>query len=442
VPDLLDDLRRYGDAVETAALDRDRPAYVADDEHAELRQRRRRPSRRVVLIGVAASLLVVLFVSLVVLRDDGSDSVRIETPPTTNAPTTSSLPPPAAPPADSTELPQSDVSWIPIEAAPLSPRLGASTVWTGSDMIVWGGVDAAAQGGGSTREDGAIYRINQRSWTLLPPAPISARPAAVSVWTGQEMLVWGVDGNSGLASQLDGAAYDPGSATWRTIAVSPLPSGVSYSGAWTGSELVVIGITPTETVAASYDPVRDSWRPLDPPPFALASSTSRSAAVWTGSHVVTVELVPLDGPLEVLVYDPEADGWETTAPDYSFRSLAVAALDGRAHLVSYSGIEGTVALDPTSGTWDQRVVIPPLGCEAGPTVTAMSSTLLIQDGCGRTGIYDPSARTFQPIHNPLEGAAVTYGQLTSVVWTGERLVGLGFTVSGSTSQSKAWIFTP
>ena len=65
-----------------------------------------------------------------------------------------------------------------------SARYLHTAVWTGSEMIVWGGNYATNTGG--------RYNPSTDSWTAtsLTNAP-SARADHTAVWTGSEMIVWG-----------------------------------------------------------------------------------------------------------------------------------------------------------------------------------------------------------------------------------------------------------
>src|ERR687892_1566238 len=64
-------------------------------------------------------------------------------------------------------------------------------------------------------------------WTPVPPAPISPRGFHAAVWTGSEMVVWG--GSSAGRLFAHGAAYDPASSTWRGLPPPP-PSGPAGAG--------------------------------------------------------------------------------------------------------------------------------------------------------------------------------------------------------------------
>src|SRR5438876_2634167 len=75
-------------------------------------------------------------------------------------------------------------------------RLYHTAVWTGSEMIVWGGY---VQGGANTTNTGGRYNPGTDSWTATSTinAP-EARGYHTAVWTGSEMIVWGgSNSNSG-----------------------------------------------------------------------------------------------------------------------------------------------------------------------------------------------------------------------------------------------------
>src|SRR5205823_5833600 len=81
-----------------------------------------------------------------------------------------------------------DDMWTPtsINLAPTA-RQSHTAVWTGSEMIIWGGTDPS-----SDFNTGGRYNPSTDSWT--PTSTVNA-PAArafhTAVWTGSEMIVWG-----------------------------------------------------------------------------------------------------------------------------------------------------------------------------------------------------------------------------------------------------------
>jgi hypothetical protein len=72
-----------------------------------------------------------------------------------------------------------------------SPRLGHSAVWTGDEMVVWGG-DTSLAGSGDALATGGRYDPGSDTWTptSLLGAP-SPRTHQKAVWTGSFMVVWG-----------------------------------------------------------------------------------------------------------------------------------------------------------------------------------------------------------------------------------------------------------
>jgi len=126
-----------------------------------------------------------------------------------------------------------------------APRSGYSAVWTGEDLIVWGGISDEL-GSSRFKNEGWRYSPRGNHWTELPlqGAPSPRRDAA-AVWTGSEMIVWGGRGwGVDQTVQLDtGGVYNLSSDTWRATdsANAPPPSGYGLSAVWTGSEMLVLG---------------------------------------------------------------------------------------------------------------------------------------------------------------------------------------------------------
>lgn len=72
--------------------------------------------------------------------------------------------------------------------------MGHTAIWTGREMVVWGGLSDIF-----TRRDGGRYNPISDAWrpvsTATAPLP---RYVHVTAWTGAEMIVWGGDGPAGL----------------------------------------------------------------------------------------------------------------------------------------------------------------------------------------------------------------------------------------------------
>src|SRR2546421_435938 len=102
-----------------------------------------------------------------------------------------------------------DDSWTAISTtnAPAG-RDGQVAVWTGSEMIVWGGYN------NGVLNTGGRYNPSTDSWmaTNSINAP-AGRDGHAAVWTGTQMIVWGGSGG-GTSSLNTGGRYNPGSDSW------------------------------------------------------------------------------------------------------------------------------------------------------------------------------------------------------------------------------------
>lgn len=170
---------------------------------------------------------------------------------------------------------------VSLVAAP-SARNGHTAVWTGYDMINWGGYNGA-----NYLNTGGGYNPVNDTWKAvsLTNAP-SARTGQTAVWTGTEMLVWGgYDGSNYLQS---GGRYNPINDTWHTISLlgAPLPRN-GHSAVWTGTEMIIWGGyngTNYLSSGARYDPVTDTWHDISL--IGAPSPRNRHSAVWSGTEMI------------------------------------------------------------------------------------------------------------------------------------------------------------
>jgi DNA-directed RNA polymerase specialized sigma24 family protein/N-acetylneuraminic acid mutarotase len=236
------------------------------------------------LTTVAATLLAVSAVVGVVLLD-GDPSERVEVADGTSTTLLSGLQVPGPP--------SGAEGWRTVATAPLSGRSSQSAVWTGTEMIVWGGVTAEG-----FSAEGAAYDPRADRWRKIATGPLDARAEHDAVWTGTEMIVWGGEGRgvsrppgspSGSNLRLDGAAYDPARDKWRQLPTAPIePRRRPITAIWTGQEMILWGATvtstgPADVLGIAYDPKSDRWRDLNPAGQPLHQDAS---AVWTGSEMV------------------------------------------------------------------------------------------------------------------------------------------------------------
>lgn len=325
-----------------------------------------------------------------------------------------------------------------LPASPLSAREDMSGVWTGSEMIIWGGTS-----NGSLRSDGAAYDPRSRTWREIAPSPLSARTRHMAVWTGREMIVWGGSPKgTGVGGLLDGAAYDPATDTWRTIADAPAGSDRTFaSTAWVDGLAVFAGGGNGNGSGlgsiVSYDPATDTWTSTDVPgSIAGVSPVVRRLAVAVVDPLalrtsdVAVELVDLrTGETRAAPRPPTPD------PDARVTALGLATGDGDQLIaaVSASGGENdrgrtTIAVLPAGGTeWQaittvgedeftpggqQRLLYP-------PGLTAWTGTWLFGWAWGPTAVAVGTTRTAEPPADAVCGASGV------AVWTGVEVLQWG-----------------
>jgi N-acetylneuraminic acid mutarotase len=178
-------------------------------------------------------------------------------------------------------------AWGTVEISSLAARYWHSAVWTGSNMIVWGGYSTL--GDNHYYNDGARYNPASNTWTALASSSLSPRRRHTAIWSGSEMIVWGgyYDGNN----YNDGARYNPVTDTWATLsATSGLAGRSLHTAIWTGSEMVVWGGTRGDgstyyNDGAFYDPLTNTWTTLPLVPAGFAGRSGYTA-VWTGSEMI------------------------------------------------------------------------------------------------------------------------------------------------------------
>ena len=180
-------------------------------------------------------------------------------------------------------------TWSPVQlaGAPFR-RYGHSAAWSGTEMIVWGG--AYGEGGltfvSSNYNNGARYNPAANSWTPLSAtaAPV-ARLVHDAVWAGNRMVIWG--GSDGTNLFDSGARYFPAANAWSNMTFSARPVGrTGHTTVWSGSEMIVWGGFNdfVRDLGGRYQPTNDVWTPT--PPTGERRERRGHTAIWTGNEVL------------------------------------------------------------------------------------------------------------------------------------------------------------
>lgn len=243
--------------------------------------------------------------------------------------------------------------WKPTATAPtgFEGRYFHSAVWTGTEMIVFGGLGATA-----AKKDGAAYDPAKNSWRVIAAAPAhfsKGRKQHAAVWTGSKMIVWGgLDTDNYYATT--NAAYDPTSDTWSDVKTVAIAGRSSPAAVWTGSEMLIWGGGVND--GAAYDPGTDAWTMIPASPLSVRSGQS---AVWNGSRLIVWSGCPSgvvcanDGA----IYDPKTKTWTLMpAPpagmDGRFSTVAIADGSGAIFWGGYGGTDVSNLIKKTGARWD------------------------------------------------------------------------------------------
>ena len=321
-----------------------------------------------------------------------------------------------------------------------SGRASHSTVWSGTDVIVWGG---------SNPLSGAKYRPANDSWA--PMASLGAPPNAVgqlAIWTGEEMIIWG--GRIGSVVTQLGGRYTNLTNTWIPTSVNHPPKRrEQHTATWTGAEMVIWGGAQFGSIQnyshGLYHAATDTWLPVSI--SGSAEKRIRAASVWTGSQVMVWGGVNVSGIRQNtgVLYNPATDSWTAT-------SITAAPAAREDHTMVWSGQEviiwaGTLLGGtrtqtgarylPSSNTWLPTSVTNPPSARQGHTAVWTGSEMLIWGGrdsafTNTGGRYNPTTDAWQTMTTT--GAPVPR-ELHSAVWTGADMIVWGGQGNGARLNS-------
>ncbi len=317
-----------------------------------------------------------------------------------------------------------------------STRENYSSVWTGTELIIWGGNYL-----GGILNTGARYNPATRIWTPMTVvgAP-SSRIGHTVVWTGSRMIIWG--GRSSLQDltyENSGASYDPVTDSWTLLNLVGAPTARnSHASVWTGVEMLVWGgrdATGQTATGRRYNPATNSWSALSN--TGAPSARNNHTAVWTGSKmIIWGGWSDAEGELATGgVYDPVQNTWQATSTQNAplGRKWHTAVWTG-SEMIIWGGSNANVQpgvdnvarrYTPGGDSWD----VPGSSGESNPppsvrpqhSATWTGTEMIIWGGSGwhiDGARYNPSANYWTPM--TIVGAPTN--SHTTVVWTGSELL--------------------
>jgi len=353
-------------------------------------------------------------------------------------------------------------SWSPTHDLPSADN-GMTAVWTGAEMIVWGG--------GSTQSPvytGARYNPATDTWhSTNNSAVLFGKTGHTAVWTGTEMIIWGgcdLFRGEHTCDSATGQRYNPASDTWTSTSLSEVPhTRMNHTAVWTGTEMIVWGgcsfvmdacsASRVGTGGGRYNPATDSWilTNTNNAPEARALHT----AVWTGSQMIvwggSSDLAALASGG---VYTPASDMWAPTSamPDGLARYYHSAVWSGT-EMIMWGGTNGTLTFNngarynPATNKW--RIVAAAGAPSARSLHTAVWSgrEMILWGGVNgfnptnTGGRYNPATNTWKPT-STLNAPVGRSGHPISV-WTGRQMVVWGgFDKTGGRYNAASDSWTP
>lgn len=323
------------------------------------------------------------------------------------------------------------------------PREGHTAVWTGTEMIVWGGFRQT----GPLSDGGAYDPANDRWRTIANTGAPSPRFAHTAIWSGSEMIVFGGWNGAGILG--DGAAYDPATNTWRALPAANAPAArANHTAVWTGTAMIVWGgegvfppprpnsVDLVFADGASYDPVANRWTPVPAGGPGVRSHTG----VWTGTRMIvwggrdafalTLQTLNVGG-----VHDPVGGGWTATsqAGVPAARMVHTAVWAGVQGMIVWGGLPGTVGslntggrYQPGTNTWTPTSVAGAPIARSDHTAVWSGVEMVVWGGnAAGAGVlaggaaYRPSSDTWRSVN---AGFVTEARAGHTAVWTGTTMI--------------------
>ncbi len=283
------------------------------------------------------------------------------------------------------DLDESGGVWKPLPTAPVSPPVTHEAVLTDRDLIVIGG-----QG------EVAAFAVGERTWRRLEDYPGPVRDGEHVhglVWTGIEVLA--------LAKPLSDQeerqavyALDPAAGTWRRLPDGPVPVLAPAVSIWTGAQLIYWGLPAgpgtregDPAVGAAFDARDGTWTLLPRAPEPRVSRpggvlTSEGIVIW-GQRAGSAVIDWGPGAFAALL-NPSTYEWiELPSPPLHDPGMGVGVWNGTCYPGGPGGCErvliwgaqlhlapngrsapvGGAALDFATGKWTRLPDVPGLGSE-------------------------------------------------------------------------------
>jgi len=313
-------------------------------------------------------------------------------------------------------------------------RDGHNAVWTGSEMIVWGGFD-----GSNYVNTGGSYNPATDSWTATSTTnPPTARSYNDAVWTGSEMIVWGGFDGSNYANT--GGRYNPATNSWTTTSITNAPTARVCTAVWTGNEMIVWGGFDGFNYVITggrYNPATNSWISTS----ITNAPTARSCpAVWTGSEMIVWggyngSFFNTGGR-----YNPSTNSWVATSTTNAPTARACSAVWSGTEMIVWGGFSSGPTYfntggryNPSTDTWVATSTTNAPVARSSYTLVWTGTEMIIWGGFSGFNYVNTGGR-YNPIANSWTATSTTNAptaRMCTAVWTDTEMIVWGGTDNSS-----------
>jgi N-acetylneuraminic acid mutarotase len=318
-------------------------------------------------------------------------------------------------------------SWHTISTSNLTAVNNPQSVWIGSQAFVFSG-ETFTIGYSYFANKSFLYNPVSDTWQETAPFPLTARYNVQIVWTGTEVIVWG---GRDLTSNIfnDGAKYNPATNSWAIMTSANLPGKrFNAAAAWSGTEMLIWGgynaLAGTANLDSvfKYNPVTDAWikiyAPTNRPGLATSGNTPLTHSVG-GEMFVYTNLFPWHAK-----FNPVTNTWTNLQSSIGFAvNIRVPSVFTGTQLIYYgeAGFPATYYIgkyNVATNTWDANVNIPgAIGNLLEEGTTSWTGTEVIYIGGkyfnGTFDVYTTGVTKFNPTTNIFQTVFPQNGVITS-----------------------------
>lgn len=299
-----------------------------------------------------------------------------------------------------------------LDPGPLSARTIPDVVWTGTEMVVWGGR------GPDDRYlvDGARFNPETNEWQMLPNLPIDGSQATRAIWVGDRLLVMSRENTS---------AWDLPSNSWQVVESDGLEP-PEYPGFVQVIETNIYlwnrrGIFNLDIAAA-----QPRWISLPDSPLRASDfrfEHGRFTAMATSGNLVYLAARPEFSCDERLIVAWDEESWRSLptaslaavdGPDCSDAIQMAATAEGL--VVWYTMDHLTLAYSSESNTWSEIERFPLPGSSEPSGAAAIGAGYFLVPQAGSAAVFRVESEDWLVVEMPGVGDEAT------MVWTGTEIL--------------------